>query len=76
MILIGNALDGIDDDVLEIIFEKLAEFGFAEGLVGASAKSAVLVDVVHDKIDGFLEVVVGIDLLDDADGVVFESIFE
>lgn len=76
MIFLGNALDSVNDNVLEIIFEKLAELGFAEGLVGAGTKSAVLVDIIHDEIDGSLEVVAGIDLLDDADGVIFESVFE
>lgn len=76
VVFLGDVVDGINDDALKIVFEKLAEFGFAERLVGAGAEGFVLVEIVHDKINGLFEVATGVGLIDDMSGVVFEGVFE
>ena len=76
MIFAGDVFDGVDNDILEIIAEEFAEFGFAEGLVGAGAEGFIAIDIIHDEIDGLFEIATGVDLLDDVDGVGFKSIFE
>lgn len=76
VVFLGDVVDSVDDDALEIVFEELAEFGFAKRLVGAGAEGFVLVEIVHDEINGLFEVATGVGLIDDMSGVVFEGVFE